>query len=1397
MRNRLLSRSRAKHNKSNPRVPGAKLQLEALEGRLAPAVLMVTTTQDDLTPNDGTVSLREALTAINVGNNLGDPDIIAQNPGSFGTQDAIHFQISGSGPFVINVGSAASALNVPLPQIVKPVVIDATTQSGFTSAPIVVLNGTSAGAGAIGLDINSGGVTVQGFVIQHFASDGIRILANDGIPTGDMIAGNFIGTNASGTAGVGNMGAGIRIVGTGSNATGTAASNNVIKNNVISGNADGVSIGADSAGVASGNVLFGNRIGTSADGTAAIPNTGNGVVITGASGNQVGQAGQARNLISGNAQDGVLILGTLTAPANANSVANNFIGVNVSGNFALATMQRDGIELSGATNTSVGGNVIGANTTGIELDNGAQNNVIQGNFVGLGADGSSNVGNPGHGIVVRSSDSLNPPAGPGQPNEPGVRNNLVGGTGAGDGNTIAFSGNAGVAVFGNPVSLSGQANTGNAIEGNSIYRNGRNNPSFLLGIDLTSGFAFPTDDGVTPNDSKGHGTANDPNNFQNFPVLNQVTLAELGGTRVRGFLSQAVSPNTKFRLEFFSSNLDPANGIAEGQFFLGAVNQTTDGAGNVPFDVLVPFKVSPGQLITATATDPAGNTSEFSAAVGLTGLVATGSMGQGDPTRFPVPISVNGAIAVVDLKTNGTTLGVVKPFAGFTGEVHRAVGDLNGDGVPDVVYAAGAGTGSHVKVVDGKTGATLASFDAFGPGFTGGVYVALADVNGDGVLDVIVGAGAGGGPQVKVIDGTKLGQVQANGEIADSALLASFYAFDPAFRGGVRVAAADFDLDGHADIIAGAGMGGGPQVLVLNGVELDQKLANGQIAASAVMASFYAYVPQFSGGVFVSAGDFNGDHVADIITGAGFDGGPHVKVVNGVKLAQIQANGQIADSAVVGQFYAFDPTFAGGVRVDAVDVNGDQVPDVITGAGPGGGPEVKAVDGTKTTQIQGNGAISAGALLADFLVDTSGSSGLPPAPPPSGFPTALTLRNPTFNGASNDLYGPTLSNIPQSGRAVVNDLFVFRSPAETAQVPNFGNTDIMVTLSPFAGSLTPVAFDPRVTLDVNVVNVSGHLTPDMTFRFTFAPPTPAGATFNQVVTVRLLQGNTTTTIAEYTYAGNQTIPPAAFPNNVTFPGDAIAVGRFIAGDFANPAFIDASGFNQFALTGNDPAHPFPRPAPLNPSSPSPTEAKNFFHQSNILGIVLEAPTTKFTTANPPLLGVWTDTFVNGVQVQRLGRALVDGAMIPALPRNDLSRGDRRTAFNQGSPNTDVANFRADMIAVLTNPNFIYHQTQAQAAALTDSVFGASILGQQTGFLPDILTVDLTRLYNDATNGYPNGRRLRDNVTDETFRLLTGNPSFTDNVTDDNAGSITDGLAGSSTAFPYIGMPNSSPGGPNP
>ncbi len=724
-------------------------RLELLEDRLAPATLTVTTTADDLTPGDGTVSLREAITAINAGNNLGDADIV--NTGAaFGTGDTIHFNIPGSAPFQINVGGTGLGA---LPTLVKPVVIDGASQTGFAGKPIVVVNGAAAGANANGFNIELGtgaftsGVTINALVINGFSANGVLVGPDNLSGAGGVantVTNNYIGTNAAGTTAVPNALNGVFVNGVDSNNTGTAASDNLIAGNVISGNGnDGVLIQANVNGIATGNLVSGNFIGTTAAGTAAMPNgqvgstaeNGNsGVEIVGASGNLVGgtnvsgdsvtgalppaltATAGAGNVVSGNAVDGVHIIGTLTDPAQNNGVAANFVGVDASGNVALGNA-RFGIEVSGGLTTVVGGeaandrNVVGANAAGIELDNGAQNNFVVANFSGVGANGVAQVGNKLHGIVLRSNDAAAPPLGPGQPNEPGVQNNQIGGTVPGDGNTVAFNGTAGIAVFGNPVSTSGQPNVGNSILGNSVFLNGRSGGATpLLGIDLTNTFPFPKDDGPTPNDSKGHGAANDPNNFQNFPVLTSVTLPTGGGTTIAGTFTESDLPNAMVRLEFFANNPDPLGLPAEGQTFLGSVDVTTNGGGTASFSLTVPTTLTAAQSITATATSQAGNTSEFSAPFGPPSTITVLS-------GAPQSAAVNTA---------------------FASPLQAVVRDQFGNPVPGAVVTFTAPSSGAGGTFAGGALTAMATTDAGGtavaPTFTAnttaGQFVVSASVNG-------------------------------------------------------------------------------------------------------------------------------------------------------------------------------------------------------------------------------------------------------------------------------------------------------------------------------------------------------------------------------------------------------------------------------------------------------------------------------------------------------------------------------------------------------------------------------------------------------------------------------------------------------------------------------------------
>jgi hypothetical protein len=218
------------------------------------------------------------------------------------------------------------------------------------------------------------------------------------------------------------------------------------------------------------------------------------------------------------------------------------------------------------------------------------------------------------------------------------------------------------------------------------------------------------------------------------------------------------------------------------------------------------------------------------------------------------------------------------------------------------VYATGAGPGGgpHVRVFDSPTGNLVFEFLAYDRSFAGGVHVATADVTGDGIEDVITGPGESGGPHVKVFDG------------ATRQLVREFLAYDAGFRGGVWVAGGDVDGDGRADIVTGAGRGGGPHVKVFSG------------ATGALLREYMAYDPAFRGGVTVAAGDVNGDRRADLITGPGPGGGPHVRVLSGANLA------------VLAEFQAFDPAQRFGITVAAGDVDGNGFADVVVGNGSGG-----------------------------------------------------------------------------------------------------------------------------------------------------------------------------------------------------------------------------------------------------------------------------------------------------------------------------------------------------------------------------------------------------------------------------------------------------------------------------
>lgn len=690
--------------------------------------------------NHGAGSLRDAITNANA---------------TIGT-DTITFNIPGPGVKVIS-------LLIALPELTDRVVIDATTQPGYAGAPLIELDGTGLGitVNGNGLSIKAGGTTVRGLAIVNFLSgSGISLNNCDN----NVIQGNYIGVGANGTTARQNQ-RGIQLTNSSNNLIGgtTAAARNVISGNSLNaleingGNANAIQgnfIGTNAAGTAelpnstavaifnatsidnliggtaagAGNLISGNQgggiitsgnstriqgnlIGTDVTGTRKIPNTAAGISANGQDILVGGVTAGARNVISGNASDGVSIRGA------GSKVQGNFIGTDITGTLALSnsgngvsaadgaliggtepgarniistngtfsnncnislsvnntgpavTIQGNyiGTDVTGAkalggssaginitsNNHIIGGlvpearNVISGNSVGIQLGffSTTVGNVIQGNFIGLNAAGTGPLPNNQQGIAIN-----------------GAVNNTIGGSQIEAANKIAFNGAGGITITGNA--------QGNSIRGNSIFSNNG------LGIDLGA-------NGVTANDGSDPDTG--PNNLQNFPVITSV-MSSSNSTTIQGTLKSL--SNTTFQIDFYSNaSVDPS-GNGEGAQFFNTTSVTTDGNGDATINATFPIALPVGRVITATATDPNGNTSEFSAA---DSIGATGSV-QFTATSLKVIEDV-GTLSVTVVRTGG-----------FTGNLSVDYATTDGTAIAGQDYTSASGT---LTFTSGETTRTI------------------------------------------------------------------------------------------------------------------------------------------------------------------------------------------------------------------------------------------------------------------------------------------------------------------------------------------------------------------------------------------------------------------------------------------------------------------------------------------------------------------------------------------------------------------------------------------------------------------------------------------------------------------------------------------------------------------
>jgi hypothetical protein len=458
-------------------------------------------------------------------------------------------------------------------------------QNGITtsSAMANVIGGVVAGARNV-ISGNAG----NGIDIAQFADSGNSVL------------GNYIGTDITGTLHVPNSLAGVLLLGSSNTIGGKTAG----AGNVISGNLQqGIWIVGVNGNV-TGNVIQGNLIGLNAKGTASLGNgilnsASAGIGISTAAGNLIGGPdASAGNVISANNGAGIFMTGTT---ASSNVVAGNFIGTDGSGTTAVGNIW-EGIYLEQAATNQIGGsgggagNLISGNyAQGVFLTN-ASWNVIQGNFVGTKADGTNNLANELHNVELQ----LN------------ADNNVIGGAAAGAGNRLAYA-----SANYNQLYCGVRVRTGaynNLISGNSIFSNG------ALGIDLSpaTDSSFLNAAGVNPIiDCESGIVAVAANAGQNYPTLSNVLSG--ASTSISGSLDALI--NQTYTLEFFASPAGDVSGYGEGQIFLGQTNLTLGSSCSSNFTVILPVTVPTGWVVTATATDPNHNTSEFSAWV----PVSTGS----------------------------------------------------------------------------------------------------------------------------------------------------------------------------------------------------------------------------------------------------------------------------------------------------------------------------------------------------------------------------------------------------------------------------------------------------------------------------------------------------------------------------------------------------------------------------------------------------------------------------------------------------------------------------------------------------------------------------------------------------------------------------------------------------
>jgi hypothetical protein len=673
-----------------------------------------------------------------------------------------------------------------------------------------------------------------------------------------------------------------------------------------------------------------------------------------------------------------------------NVIAGNFIGTDVSGILGLGNLETgiyvniENESLIGGTATQVRNLIAGNFGDGIQIF-GSSDVRVQGNLIGTSRVLAANIGNGGDGIFIVDSPFIGVggvEAGAGnvivyggpiftllRANAPNVQQPAAGHNGV----TIATSKNDYFATshckdewgdYSAAVAHEGA----DSEEASDAWDEYEKCVRASIAVGIVSGWiwgtkfkpyfpnpqsnlqsiaaapaGFPIDlggNGVTPNDNGDNDDG--PNHGQNAPVL--ISAQSTTSTVVDGTYNGA--GRVTVRIEFFSSATLDAAGHGPGENYLGFVDVLTNSAGNSSFTFNSPTLVPAGQFVTATATllvpdyDVINQplipfvTSEFSAGVAVGDSPAAAQVTVLGAERGS---DVKPRVNVLDAKTGAFISSFLAYETSFHGGVRVATGDLTGDGVPEIITAPGAGRAGLVKVFD-LAGNELTGFQTtpYPSSFKGGVFVAVADVNGDGRLDLITTPDKGRAAEVRVY----FNRFNSNpGDPFTSAPQRKFLALGDTYTGGVTVAAGDLTGDGKAEVVIGNRPGRSPIVRAFN------LAAFSQASTLKLAPRLFEFVPFKStdrGGLSVAVGNLRNDTRAEILVGNGTGGQIQLFNPDGTRFKTINAYTDSSKNA---------PIYVAAKDIDSDD-SGDLYAEVLASQGVSGSskrlksfqPDATAID---------------------------------------------------------------------------------------------------------------------------------------------------------------------------------------------------------------------------------------------------------------------------------------------------------------------------------------------------------------------------------------------------------------------------------------------------------------------